>query len=130
MNQKILALDFGTARIGVAVSYGSLAEPLLILEKNEQVFSEIQKLITEHNVEMVLVGISESKTMERTIEFVAQMKQKILVAVELTDETLSTQSARQKLQAQGKTRYEAQTARVDHLAAANFLQEWLDTRQV
>ena len=130
MNQKILALDFGTARIGVAVSYGSLAEPLLILENNEQVFSEIQKLITEHNVEMVLVGISESKTMERTIEFVAQMKQKILVAVELTDETLSTQSARQKLQAQGKTRYEAQTARVDHLAAANFLQEWLDTRQV
>ncbi len=130
MNQKILALDFGTARIGVAVSYGSLAEPLLILENNEQIFSEIQKLITEHNVEMVLVGISESKTMERTIEFVAQLKQKISIAVELTDETLSTQSARQKLQAQGKTRYEAQTARVDHLAAANFLQEWLDTRQV
>jgi putative transcription antitermination factor YqgF len=130
VNQKILALDFGTARIGVAVSYGSLAEPLLILENNEQIFSEIQKLITEHNVEMVLVGISESKTMERTIEFVAQLKQKISIAVELTDETLSTQSARQKLQAQGKTRYEAQTARVDHLAAANFLQEWLDTRQV
>lgn len=128
--QKILALDYGTTRIGVAISYGTLAEPLTILRNTESVFTELEKLIFENGVTMILVGISESKTMERTIAFVAELKQKIKIPVELTDETLSTQYARGKLEAQGKSHYEAQTARVDHLAAANFLQEWLDTQTV
>ncbi len=125
--QKILALDYGTVRVGVALSYGSLAEPLLVLPNTETLIAEIQNLITEHQVTMILVGISESKTMERTIAFVAELKLQVNVPVELTDETLSTQAARQKLQQNGKTKYQAETARVDHLAAATFLQEWLDT---
>jgi putative transcription antitermination factor YqgF len=127
LSQKILALDYGTARVGVALSYGSLAEPLTILTNDATLFSQINKLVAEHAVTMLLIGISESKTMERTIQFVGQLRQQVSIPIELTDETLSTQNARQKLQQTGKTVYESQTARVDHLAAANFVQEWLDT---
>ncbi len=125
--RKVLAIDYGTARIGVAISYGTIAEPLTILRNDDSVFSQLEKIIFENGVTMLIVGISESKTMERTIEFVAQLRQHISLPVELTDETLSTQEARGQLESQGRSRFHAQTARVDHMAAANFLQEWLDT---
>jgi len=128
--QKILALDYGTARVGVAISYGTIAEPLTILRNDDTLFSELEKLLVENKVTMILVGISESKTMQRTIEFVSALRGKTKLPIELTDETLSTQDARHKLVAQGKSTYEAQVSRVDHLAAASFLQEWLDSKPV
>lgn len=125
--QKILALDYGTVRVGVALSYGTLAEPITILDNSENLLTEIKKLVVEHSVTLVIVGVSESKTLERTIAFVSELKKQLTIPIELTDETLSTQEARQKLTAGGRSRYQAQLAQVDHLAAAHFLQEWLDT---
>lgn len=126
-NSKVLAIDYGTKRVGIAVSYGTLAEPLTILENDDTVFARLVELLVEQQATAILVGVSESKTLERTMQFIATLKQHTKLPVHLADETLSTQSARQKLEAQGKTKYQAQTAHVDHLAAANILQEWLDT---
>lgn len=124
---KILALDFGTERIGVAVSYGTLAEPLVILPNDAAILQNIEKLITEHGVTRIVVGISESKTAERTIAFVAQLKKQFDLDIQLVDETLSTQVVRKKLRETGMTAYEISKTRVDHLAAAELLQDWLDS---
>ncbi len=127
-SQKVLAFDFGTKRIGCAVSYGSLAEPLEIISNNDQKFARIQELIEEYGITQIVVGISENKSGERTEDFVAELKKVVAIPIELVDETLSTQVVRKKLQERGVSTWLATNKKVDHLAAAELLQEWLDTQ--
>lgn len=126
MLQKVLALDFGTERIGVAISYGTLAEPLTILKNDETIVAQLQALINEYKITELVVGISESKTAQRTIAFVARLKNELYLPISLIDETLSTQVVRKKLLETGRPLSEVQKTRVDHLAAAELLQDWLD----
>jgi RNase H-fold protein (predicted Holliday junction resolvase) len=70
------------------------------------------------------VGLSENQMAEKTREFVTYLKRSVTVPIELYDETLSTKSVRNKLAEANRS----QRQRVDHLAAAEFLQEWLDTQ--
>lgn len=125
---KALGIDFGIRRVGVAVSFGTLAEPLEILTNDLHLFEKIAELVTTHHAQVIVVGISESKTAQKTIAFVTELEKHVTVPVTLVDETLSTQSARQKLQQKGMSVYEADKVHVDHLAAAGILQEWLDTQ--
>ena len=41
---KVLAIDFGTKRIGVAISEGTLAEPLVVLENDQNIFHQLQEM--------------------------------------------------------------------------------------
>ena len=126
--EKVLAIDFGIRRVGVALSYGTLAEPLEIIANDEQLFERIVALIAEHGVQKIVVGISESKTAQLTMQFVIALEKQVAVPVVLADETLSTQQARRKLIERGATGFQADKARVDHFAAAEILQEWLDSQ--
>lgn len=127
-SERILAFDFGTKRIGCAVSYGTLAEPLEIIPNTDEKFSRIQELVKEYSVTHIVVGISENKSAERTEDFVKELKKYVPVPITLADETLSTQVVRKKLQERGVSTWLAANKRVDHLAAAELLQEWLDTQ--
>lgn len=120
--QKTLALDFGTIRIGCAISYGTLAEPLLVLANTPEVFEKILGLIKTHSITQILVGISESTSAERARAFGETVQKRTGLPVIFADETLSTHSARRKLREQHKV-----IKVVDHYAAAEFLQEWLDS---
>ncbi|MBP7774338.1 Holliday junction resolvase RuvX, partial [Candidatus Woesebacteria bacterium] len=53
--QTVLALDFGTVRIGCAVSYGTLAEPITVIANTPEVFEQILKLIETHAITQILV---------------------------------------------------------------------------
>ena len=124
--EKILAIDFGTKRIGLALSFGTLADPLTVIPADEHMLNYICNVITNYRVHRVIVGISENEMARKTKEFVLQLKKVVKIPIELHDETLSTHTVRNKLAEQHKT----QNRPVDHLAAAVFLQDWLDTRQV
>ncbi|PIR61481.1 MAG: Holliday junction resolvase RuvX [Candidatus Pacebacteria bacterium CG_4_10_14_0_8_um_filter_43_12] len=121
---KVLAIDFGTVRIGLALSYGTLADPLTIIPNDNQAISYICKLIMDYQVNTVVVGISENEMAKKSQQFVDRLRQVISTPIILTDETLSTKTVRSKLAEQKKS----QKRPVDHLAAAEFLQEWLDTQ--
>ncbi len=123
--QTVLALDFGTVRIGCAVSYGTLAEPLLVLANTPEVFEQILELIETHSITQILVGISESTSAERARAFGETVQKRTDLPVVFADETLSTHSARRKLREQHKV-----VKVVDHYAAAEFLQEWLDSQEM
>jgi len=121
---KVLAIDFGTVRIGLALSYGTLADPLTIIPNDNQAISYICKLIMDYQVNTVVVGISENEMAKKSQQFVDRLRQVVSTPIILTDETLSTKTVRSKLAEQKKS----QKRPVDHLAAAEFLQEWLDTQ--
>lgn len=122
--KKILAIDFGTVRIGLAVSRATLAEPLVVLAHDEQILENIKKIIKEEEIEEIVIGLSENTMAELTQAFAEKLKTVTDLPIHFTDETLSSHTVHQKLRTAKKSKREGA---IDHYAAAEFLQEYLDS---
>lgn len=130
--ERVLAIDFGTQRLGVAVTRGSLAEPLAIVKQGEQLWNRLLELVRVEQPALILIGLSENKMADLTRDFADQLQAQLelhqfQLPIELVDETLSSQVVHAKLAAAAAKRTKRQQP-IDHYAAAEFLQEWLDTR--
>ncbi len=123
--KNILAIDYGTKRVGLAVSKASLALPLKILINDEKIFDNLTQIIDEEKVDLILVGISENKMAEKTIRFVQDLKRHTDLPLEFVDETLSSKQVHQKL-ADSHMKLKKRQGPIDHFAAAQILQEWLE----
>jgi len=123
---RALALDFGAARTGVAVSdaTGTLARPIGIVERaaSEAGLDRVVALVAEHEAELVVVGLPLTLRGERgaqaqeTEAFVEALRARLQVPVETEDERFTTSLARQT----------GGRAPEDALAAAHLLQGWLE----
>ena len=123
---RALALDFGAARTGVAVSdaTGTLARPVGIVERaaSEAGLDRVVALVAEHEAELVVVGLPLTLRGERgaqareTEAFVEALRARLQVPVETEDERFTTALARQT----------GGRAPEDALAAAHLLQGWLE----
>lgn len=129
-NNIILAIDYGTVRIGLARSFYLIAEPLEIIPNDEKAVEKITKIAKENGVTHIVFGISENEMAKKTQAFVEDFMPQINkimpnITYEFFDETLSSNSVHKKLTTAKKSK---RTANIDHLAASEFLQEWLDIR--
>jgi putative Holliday junction resolvase len=123
---RVLALDYGAARTGVAVSdaTGTLARPVCVVERaaTDAGLDRLASLVSEHEAELVVVGMPLTLRGERgeqareTEMFVEALRGRIAVPVETEDERFTTVLAQQ-------TRGQAPE---DALAAAHLLQGWLE----
>jgi putative Holliday junction resolvase len=134
----VLAFDFGTRRIGVAVGEMMLgaARPLTTIaaEANEFRFQAIGKLIAEWQPATLVVGLPltlEGAAHEMTARcrrFAHQLEGRFRLPVVLVDERLSSVSADERLREQGLD-WRARKAAVDAEAAAILLQNYFDQGQ-
>jgi putative transcription antitermination factor YqgF len=122
-----LAIDFGTKRVGLAVSRATLADPLLTLANDDTLFEKLQEICQQEEVAQVVVGISEQKMAELTEQFVTELKRHLDLPILTADETLTSQTAESKLRSTVRGRRQAV---IDHFAAAEILQAWLDEQDV
>lgn len=124
-----LALDFGTQRIGVAISRATLAEPLQIVPHNDQALNKICQLVEDHQVQQIVMGMSEAEMADKTRAFTSQLNQALnySVPIEFTDETLSSVETHHKLKTPA-IKKSKRVGHIDHYAAATFLQDWIDTQ--
>jgi putative Holliday junction resolvase len=123
---KVMALDYGSARTGIAVSdpTGTLARPLGVVEKagTEAGLEQIAVLVREQEVERIVVGLPLTLRGERgeqaaeTERFVEALRAAVPVPVELWDERFTTDLAQQT----------AGDAPEDAVAAAHLLSGWLE----
>lgn len=74
----ILAIDYGLARIGLAISYVGLAEPLTIINNDvtsnepiigSQALAEIKQIVKAEKVDKIVLGISEQAMAKKILEF-------------------------------------------------------------
>jgi putative Holliday junction resolvase len=132
---RILALDHGSKRIGVAISDETkmIATPLefILAEPFADFLSRLKELVREKQVETVLVGMprnmdgSYGPAALKVREFVTVLKDAIAIPVKTWDERLtSTQANRFLIDAQ--VRREQRKKKVDQTAAAILLQSYLD----
>ena len=97
---KVLALDYGAVRTGVAVSdaTGTIARPLRVVQRaaSEDGLAELRALVREHEVERVVVGMPLTLRGERgaqaleTDTFVEALRDAVDVTVETYDERFTT----------------------------------------
>ena len=131
----ILALDFGRARIGVAISdeLQLLAHPLETIPANERATSRVVELVRERNVEQVVAGIPKRMNGQigtaatEALKFVEKLRAVLPCPVVTWDERLTTVAAHRALRDAGKkTRHTR--GYIDQVAAQMILQSYLDSR--
>lgn len=123
---RVLGLDYGSARTGVAVSdaTGTLARPLCVVRKamSDAGLDRLAELVDEHGAEQVVVGLpltlrgEQGKQAQETLRFVEALRGRLAVPVETLDERFTTALAARTPSASSE----------DARAAAHLLQSWLE----
>jgi len=129
----ILALDYGRARIGIAISdeLQLLAHPLETISASQQPAARIAEIVREKNIDHVVAGIPKrmngqiGSAATEVLEFVEKLRANLPCPVVTWDERLTTIAAQRALRAAGKkTRHTRRF--VDQVAAQMILQSYLD----
>ncbi len=137
IRRRILGVDFGRARIGIAVSdeLGMLAHPVeTIPAAPRNAAARIAEIVREKNVERVVVGLprhmngSMGESADEALAFVEKLRSLLPCDVVTWDERLSTVAANRALQAGGKKTRNSRSY-VDQVAAQMILQGYLDRLQ-
>jgi putative Holliday junction resolvase len=137
---KLLGLDVGERRVGVAVSdaTGLIATPLAVLHRTSKVkdFAKIARMAREQDAAGLIIGHplsadgSAGPQARRIERYVAALVEALKadgvdLPVVLWDERMSTQRAQEAMIAAGR-RARDRRARIDAVAAAVILQDYLD----
>jgi putative Holliday junction resolvase len=132
---RILALDPGTKRIGVAVSdeTKTIAQPLewIPAEPFAGFLERLKQLLVEKEIDLVLIGLprnmngSYGPAAQKAEAFAAALRSAITVPIKMRDERLTSLQAN-KMMIQGNVRRDKRKEKVDKMAAAILLQSYLD----
>ena len=135
---RILALDYGDKKIGVAISdpMQIIAKPFKTLTNttNKDTLVKLNDIISEYEIEKIVVGLPltlknrYSIQTEKVVVFIEFLKNNISIPIDSYDERLSSKIAIQSLIQQGvKTGHNKKE--IDKTAAAIFLQNYLDDKK-
>jgi putative Holliday junction resolvase len=139
---RVLALDLGRRRIGFAISDASatLARPLEVVEASEgaqleRVAAAVARLAAEDDgLEHVVVGLprrldgSPNEQTAAVLAFVEELRARIVQPISLQDERLSSVEAESRLALRDRD-WRSRKKKLDAVAAAIILQDYLDNRQ-
>ncbi len=134
---RILAIDYGTKRIGVAISdpMGIIAQglPTIVYTDLSGALSKIENLISEFNVCEIVVGNPLSlsgklnKTVNKINRFIHLLKNNISLPILSWDERFTSKQSERALKEMGKSPSKNR-AKIDQLSASFILQSYLDNR--
>jgi putative Holliday junction resolvase len=136
IRRRILGVDFGSVRIGLAVSdeLGLLAHPVKTIPASRDAAKQIDEIVREKNVERVVIGLPRhmngnvGESAGEALAFAEKLRKLLPCEVVTWDERLTTMAANRALREGGrKTRHSRNV--VDQVAAQMILQGYLDGLQ-
>lgn len=131
---RILAIDFGAKRIGLALCdpLKTFAYPYVTIPNNDIVFKELKKIVIDQEVEKIILGnpLREdgqvSKMLKPIMEFKTNLEKDLALEVILVDESYSSSTAQERIiTAVPKKSKRREKGLIDRNAAAVILQEYL-----
>ena len=135
---RVLALDIGEKRVGVAVSdpAGAVASPVAVLPaaEVEGMAAPFRRVIEDWEPELLVCGLprtlagEDGPQAERVRAIAEKIAASCALPLEFADERLSSAEAKRILREQGLSEKEMR-GKVDAIAASLFLQSWLDAGQ-
>jgi len=110
-NNRILGIDYGEKRLGIAISddTNTIATPLQYIDNNKETLSALNKIIIEYNIKTLVVGLpinldgSPSKSSKKVLNFCKYINKELDIIVHTTDERLSSVEAENKLRESGRS---------------------------
>src|ERR1700719_2249094 len=129
----VLGIDFGSVRIGVAISdeLRLLAHPLETISAKQDVPRRIAQIVSERHIDTVVVGVPRKlsggvgKAAEDAIAFAERLRTILACEVLTWDERLTTAAAHRELRTAGKKTRDSREY-IDQVAAQLILQGYLD----
>lgn len=130
---RLLGIDFGEKRIGIAVSdfLQTLATPCKVLCNDKKFFQELLKILEEYEIKAILIGIPRSldgtygNTTKLVLEFVKELEKHVKIKICFWDERFSSASAERVLLEYDLSRAKRKKI-IDKIAASYILQNALD----
>ena len=132
---RILAIDHGTKRMGIAISdeTRTIAQPLeyIAAEPLDKFIDRLRQIITEKEISLIVVGVPRNMdgtygpAAARVQEFVTVLKEAVTVPIKSWDERLTSVQANRYL-IEADVRRSRRKEKVDKTAAAILLQSYLD----
>ena len=137
LKHRVLGLDVGSRRIGIAVSdpLGITAHGLETLQRTNKRhdFGHLQRLIREYEIKEIVVGLplrmsgDEGTQSEKMRAFAEELNKKLKITVHLWDERLTSAEANRFLR-ETELSIEKRGRAVDRMAAVLILQGWMESR--
>ncbi len=133
--KRILGLDYGSKRIGVAVSdpLRIIAKGVSVIEQSPSVMEEIRMLVTSYDVGEIVVGMpftlkgEKRQTADDVEKFMNRLHDALNIPVVSIDERFTSQLAQETIRMMGVKKKQRQVKKtVDMTAAALILQQYLD----
>lgn len=136
---RILALDLGTRRIGLAVSdplfFTAQGLPTLVRKNIRTDLEELARVVKEREVGEILMGDprrmsgEQGRQSEWAREFAVRLEKRLFLPVVFWDERLTSREAERTLRGSGIAHGERKAA-IDRLSAVILLQSYLDSRRL
>ena len=140
---RILAIDYGRRRIGIAVSdeLRITARPLTILERKNrsELIRKLREMAREYGARQIIVGYplnldgTSGEMAEEAARFANRVRKELGIEVELVDERLTSWAAEQAIAETGRrVRRKSSSPRQSHddFAAAIFLRDYLERNKM
>ncbi|MEE9466360.1 MAG: Holliday junction resolvase RuvX [Candidatus Neomarinimicrobiota bacterium] len=135
---RVLGIDFGEKRVGLAVSdpMRIISQPIATLRPDAEGlwWHQLEAMVAEQEIELAVVGYpltlrgTHSAQTRVVDDFIVDLEKRLALPVERYDERLTTVAAKKALQQQGiKTGHQKEL--VDRVAAAMLLQDYLDSHR-
>ncbi|MEW6607513.1 MAG: Holliday junction resolvase RuvX [bacterium] len=135
---RIMGLDIGERRVGVAISdeLGITAQGIevIVRESDALLFSHLERLMSKYQVEEIIVGLPKEMSgkigiqANKILNLVETMKLNLSIPIKTWDERLTTKIAKNTLK-NAPLKKRKQKATVDKLAAILILQNYLDLKR-
>ncbi|MDH7603511.1 MAG: Holliday junction resolvase RuvX [Melioribacter sp.] len=138
MNQqneaRILAIDYGEKRIGLAITdpLNIFAYPLITIENNKNLWTELEKIIRNYNVKKIILGNplkesgAESRIFPLIKKFKEEVEKKFQLSVELVDERYSSIIAKKRIvESVSSRKKRREKGLLDKNSAAVLLEDYL-----
>ncbi len=135
---RILCFDYGTKRIGIAVTdeLKIIASPLVTCDTSK-IFNFVDQYITKHNIDLFLVGMpldlmgKPTNATSLTKSFISRLSKKFPnIDIKTYDERFTSKIAKDSLIVLGKTKkYRRNKRNIDKISASIILQSYLTRKK-
>jgi len=132
--KKILGLDVGDARIGIAIAEKNLVAPYSIVSNRnlQEAIAEIAKICRREEISKIVIGVpknQENKSMfqiDKTYLFARELSKIIQIPIIYVDETLTTKEAERQLNGGKDKKSLEYKEEIDKIAAKLILEQYLE----
>ena len=136
---RVLGVDYGDVRVGVALSDSNkiIARPFktLINKNSKDLLINLEEIINQNEIDEIVIGVpynmsgQDTKQTEKVREFIAILKQKFELSINLIDERLTSIEA-EGIMHKMNIKTGSNKGKIDKIAASIILQEHLDSHHV